>query len=234
MCNREKYTLISDFAWYISILLDLAVMQGSQHGKDVADSLIDISIRVDTVRPYAVEAMLTLLLNETLILGKARETVAEVLKAAAWIVGEYSSILNNISNDKATDRDIELDENNGYWIEGPLGEDIRSYYRGQALFTLVMNALLHPHTINLPPHVQITYIQAAMKVFLRGCSLRDETEISLLVGSLRKNLGLFLQVSSVWNICAWMLIFVFRVNTLKFKNVLQLYVIYCLNLISYR
>jgi hypothetical protein len=28
MCSKEKFGLVTDFAWYASVLLDLAVMQG--------------------------------------------------------------------------------------------------------------------------------------------------------------------------------------------------------------
>ena len=28
MCSKEKFSLVTDFAWYTSVLLDLAVMQG--------------------------------------------------------------------------------------------------------------------------------------------------------------------------------------------------------------
>jgi AP-3 complex subunit delta-1 len=79
MCSKEKYNLVTDFAWYTSVLLDLAVMQGSKHGKEVADQLIEIALRVDSVRPYAVESMLSMLLNDSLILGQARQTVSEVI-----------------------------------------------------------------------------------------------------------------------------------------------------------
>ena len=70
---------MSDFAWYTSILLDLAVMPGAQHGAEVANQLIEVALRVDTVRPYAVETMLSMLLNDELVLGQARATVCEVL-----------------------------------------------------------------------------------------------------------------------------------------------------------
>ena len=29
MCSKEKFGLVTDFAWYASVLLDLAVMQGT-------------------------------------------------------------------------------------------------------------------------------------------------------------------------------------------------------------
>ena len=30
MCSKEKFGLMTDFAWYASVLLDLAVMQGKK------------------------------------------------------------------------------------------------------------------------------------------------------------------------------------------------------------
>jgi AP-3 complex subunit delta len=193
MCSKEKYALVTDFAWYVSVLLDLAVMQGSKHGKEVADQLIDVAMRVDNVRPFAVESMLSLLLNEKLILGVARQTVSEVLKAAAWIVGEYSQIVTSISNDTADDAMIEADENAGYWIEGPASEDIRSLWRGQDLHAQVIDALLNPRATNLPAHVQCAYIQAAMKIFIRACCDRNEPEVASIIGTLRSRLTVYLQ-----------------------------------------
>ena len=78
MCSKEKYALVTDFAWYVSVLVSMASMQGSKHGRDVANQLVEITLRVDTVRPYAVECMLSMLLDDSLILGQARATVAEV------------------------------------------------------------------------------------------------------------------------------------------------------------
>ena len=63
MCSKDKYALLHDFAWYTSVLLDLATTPGSKHGPIVADQLMEVALRVDYVRPYAVEAMLTLLLT---------------------------------------------------------------------------------------------------------------------------------------------------------------------------
>ena len=50
--------------------------------------------------------------------------VSEVLKAAAWIVGEYSEIVSLVAHDTAAVSE-NLENDNGYWIEGPTGEDIR-------------------------------------------------------------------------------------------------------------
>jgi hypothetical protein len=53
----------------------------------VADQLIEISLRVDTVRPFAVESMLSMLLTDTLILGQARQTVSEVRTDRVYVYG---------------------------------------------------------------------------------------------------------------------------------------------------
>ena len=78
MGGKDKFVNITDFAWYTSVLLDLATMQGVKHGNEVAHQLIEIAIRVDVVRPFIVDSMVTMLLNEDLILGQARTTVSEV------------------------------------------------------------------------------------------------------------------------------------------------------------
>lgn len=206
MCSKDKYALVTDFAWYTSVLLDLAVMQGSKHGKEVADQLIEIALRVDTVRSYAVEAMLSMLLNDSLILGQARLTVSEVLKAAAWIIGEYSSIISSIAADKAAD-DAD-DEDGCFWIEGPTGEDIRSAWRGQKLHLQVLTALLNPRATNLPPHAQSAYVTSAMKVFLRACNDCSEDDVADMIAVIRNKLNVFLQVimSSICEICQCILL----------------------------
>lgn len=193
MCSKDKYSLVTDFEWYLSILVALAVIQGSRHGKEVSFQIIDISLRVESVRPYAVESMLSLLLDDSIILGQAHQIVAEVLKSAAWIVGEYSTVISSIADDIADDEDVAKDEELGYWIEGPNGEDIRSNWRGQELHRLVIEALLHPRVTNLPVHVLCAYIQAAIKIFIRSCSDCLESEISSIIGVLRYRLGIFLQ-----------------------------------------
>lgn len=198
MCSQDKFSLISDFAWYVSVLVDLAVVPGSKHGKEVSDQLIEVAIRVEPVRPFAVESMLSILLNDALVLGPARQTVYEVLKAAAWITGEYSDILNYIANDVYDDDAVMEDDELGFWIEGPCGDDLRSSWRGQNVHILVLEALLHPRSTNLPVHVQTTYLQAAMKIFIKSSVDRDIDEIATLIGIIRSYLGVFLQVCLIF------------------------------------
>ena len=194
ICSKDKYLFITDFEWYISVLVSLAVVQGSRHGKEVSIQIIDISLRVPSSRPFAVECMLSLLLDESIILGQAHHVVAEVLKSAAWIVGEYSNVVSKIANDKASDDTVAEDESLGYWIEGPRGEDIRSNWRGKQLHVLLIDSLLHPRVTNLPIHVLCAYLQSVSKIFVRSCSDCTTSELSSVLGIVRNRIGIFLQV----------------------------------------
>ena len=93
MYSRDKCTYLSDFAWYLSVLVDLATIQGNRHGELVALQLMDVAVRVAPVRPFAVEHMMGLLLDERLMRGSGRNTLYEVLYAAAWIVGESGTLI---------------------------------------------------------------------------------------------------------------------------------------------
>lgn len=91
MCSFKKFKYVTNFAWYISILVDLAYMKGSKHGKEISNQLLDVVIRVPDVRQYAVETVTPLLSDSAFLDGTA---LPEVLCAASWIVGEYSSTLS--------------------------------------------------------------------------------------------------------------------------------------------
>ena len=101
MSRKDKYSLITDVHWYVNILLALTRIQGTKHGIEVAEQLIDISIRVISIRSYVVEKMISLLLDNSryVLDGLLFGTINEVLRAAAWIVGEYSDILYHIASD---------------------------------------------------------------------------------------------------------------------------------------
>ena len=44
----------------------------SKHGPDVADQLIEVAVRVEAVRPFSVEMMLSMILNESLLMGQVK------------------------------------------------------------------------------------------------------------------------------------------------------------------
>ncbi|ROT83189.1 hypothetical protein C7M84_023627 [Penaeus vannamei] len=101
ICSQNNYQYITNFEWYISVLVELCRMEGTQHGGLIANQLMDVAIRVVAVREFTVGQMALLLDNAHVIVGPAaaRSSIAEVLYAAAWICGEFSQLL---ANPKAT------------------------------------------------------------------------------------------------------------------------------------
>jgi len=95
-CQQENYALIADFEWYIATLVDLSHLRGLTDGRMIADQMMDVVVRVDAVREFAVSKML-LLLRDPHILSESTTDAAtqEVLFAAAWIVGEYSQYVSD-------------------------------------------------------------------------------------------------------------------------------------------
>lgn len=94
MGAQDMYANVSNFEWYISVLVDLAHVANVPVGKLIRDQLVDIAGRVRGARRYVVKLMYGLLVDETLLRNASDEDVegnscSEVLWAAAWICGEY-------------------------------------------------------------------------------------------------------------------------------------------------
>ena len=87
------YQFISNFEWYVSVLVELAQIDGSKHGSLIASQLMDVTIRVESIRSFSVRQMSLLLQNHHLLLSSQRGCSTDVLFAAAWICGEFSEHL---------------------------------------------------------------------------------------------------------------------------------------------
>ncbi|GLH07566.1 AP-3 complex subunit delta-1 [Gryllus bimaculatus] len=96
ICSQNNYQYITNFEWYVSVLVELTRMEGSQHGHLVATQMLDVAIRVQAIRHFTVQQMALLLDNvHFLTSGSAQSsTMAEVLYAAAWICGEFAEHLS--------------------------------------------------------------------------------------------------------------------------------------------
>jgi AP-3 complex subunit delta-1 len=146
MCSRDTYSNISDFDWYIDVLVQLVrVSPSTKHasaaeekedtersdeiGGGIGRELQNVAIRVKTVRSEAVDAA------QSLVLVDRREQMFPssgnggqgVLEYAAWLVGEYANCLSRPEP--------------------------------------VMTSLLHPNSLLLPAKTLAVYIQAVPKVF---------------------------------------------------------------------
>lgn len=82
MTMRERHGLVPDFSWYLSTLCSLARLcsfaKDSGQIPTIADELVDIAIRVESVRPFAVESMLGLILDEDIMISQQRVVISKV------------------------------------------------------------------------------------------------------------------------------------------------------------
>lgn len=94
ICSRNDYFYISNFDWYITVLVTLASIEGgTSHGDMIAQQILDVALRVKEVRPYAVKQMAAILKHTDKF--SSNFSVTEVLYAASWICGEYSEFLSD-------------------------------------------------------------------------------------------------------------------------------------------
>uniref|UniRef100_U5EX37 AP-3 complex subunit delta n=1 Tax=Corethrella appendiculata TaxID=1370023 RepID=U5EX37_9DIPT len=94
ICSQGSYQYVTNFEWYLTVLVELIQLESnSKHGNVIATQLLDVAIRVQAVRTFAVNEMSQLL--STFKISSQSSTMYEVLYAAAWIVGEFSSHLDD-------------------------------------------------------------------------------------------------------------------------------------------
>ncbi|XP_008046290.2 AP-3 complex subunit delta-1 [Carlito syrichta] len=94
ICSQSNYQYITNFEWYISILVELTRLEGTRHGHLIAAQMLDVAIRVKAIRSFAVSQMSALLDSAHLVASSTqRNGICEVLYAAAWICGEFSEHL---------------------------------------------------------------------------------------------------------------------------------------------
>lgn len=94
ICSQESYQHVTNFEWYLTVLVELIQLEaGSKHGSVIADQLLDVTIRVESVRKFSVNEMMNLM--NAFPSSSQTSTMYEVLYAAAWIVGEFSDQLDS-------------------------------------------------------------------------------------------------------------------------------------------
>jgi AP-3 complex subunit delta-1 len=146
MCSRDTYNNITDFDWYIDVLVQLVrVSPSTKHasateekedtersdeiGGGIGRELQNVAVRVKSVRSEAVDAA------QNLVLVDRREQMFPasgnggqgILEYAAWLVGEYANYLTRPEP--------------------------------------VMTSLLHSTSVQLPAKTLAVYLQAIPKVF---------------------------------------------------------------------
>ncbi|KAK3089741.1 hypothetical protein FSP39_006122 [Pinctada imbricata] len=94
--SQSNYQYVTNFEWYVSVLVELTRMEGTRHGRLIASQMLDVAIRVQAIRPFTVAQMALLLENSHVLASNSqRNGICEVLYAAAWICGEFSKHLSS-------------------------------------------------------------------------------------------------------------------------------------------
>lgn len=175
MGARDQYALLEDFAWYLLILAEIAGNVDTIHADQIAEQMIDITVRVSLVRPYAMTMALSLLDRSSGVAsggdadaGNAdaapMDVAPPVIGACAYIVGEYHAS-----------------------FDGP----------ADALFVKAGKALLmNKHIQTLEPAIQTQCVWAAMKLYL-GAPKHAPGAIPELYDMLLEKLPAFLQSTQV-------------------------------------
>eukprot|EP00003_Mantamonas_plastica_P010943 TRINITY_DN204_c0_g1_i9.p1 TRINITY_DN204_c0_g1~~TRINITY_DN204_c0_g1_i9.p1 ORF type:complete len:787 (-),score=371.76 TRINITY_DN204_c0_g1_i9:131-2491(-) len=98
ICSQGgTYKYVTNFQWYISVLVDLTRIPGPiAHGDKIAEQFMDVIIRVKVIRPFGVKNMAKLLLEDRLWNIRDDSSLTEVLHAAAWLCGEYAKFVPNL------------------------------------------------------------------------------------------------------------------------------------------
>jgi AP-3 complex subunit delta-1 len=90
ICSKDTYDNVTNFEWYLSVLVDLAHIAGVDVGAEIQRQLVDVAGRVRGARRFAVQLMAALLTEGAMLREAGEEgSCVEVLWAAAWICGEY-------------------------------------------------------------------------------------------------------------------------------------------------
>ncbi|KAF7784263.1 hypothetical protein Agabi119p4_428 [Agaricus bisporus var. burnettii] len=89
ICSRSLYENVTNFEWYLSVLVDLAHIANVNIGAEIRDQLVDVAGRVRAARRYAAQLMYSVLTDDSMLLNPEECSCPEILWAAGWIIGEY-------------------------------------------------------------------------------------------------------------------------------------------------
>lgn len=155
MCSRDTYSNITDFEWYIDVLIQLVRVSPATKstlntdedemettddvGSSIGRELQNVAVRVKSLRPEAVDAAQSLVSvdRRDQMFPASGNGGLGVLEYAGWLVGEYANQLTQPEP--------------------------------------VLNSILHPSTVQLPSKTLAVYLQALPKVFT---SLASNDQIS--------------------------------------------------------
>ncbi|RQM16544.1 hypothetical protein DD237_001040 [Peronospora effusa] len=150
------------------------------HGVEVARQLVDIAVRVKSVRSIMVDSMIQLLVETEALSGPGASTLQEVYYAAAWIMGEYvMTFLNDVDDDEEEedddDEEKETEEEKLQRLEDLAGD------------------ILQPRANALPARVQTVFIQALLKILAAMAERADDAMLERTATVIMERLPTFVQ-----------------------------------------
>lgn len=151
------------------------------HGIEVARQLLDIAVRVKSVRSVMVENMIDLLMEKDALSGPGASTLSEVFYAAAWISGEY--VMEYLEDVDEDDEDEDDDED----------DDRVTEEEKLARIEDLVDEMLQPRTTSLPAHVQTVYIQTLLKFLAATAEKSDDDAVEKLAEIIVERLPAFVQ-----------------------------------------
>ncbi|KAI8321819.1 Adaptor protein complex AP-3 delta subunit [Martensiomyces pterosporus] len=100
MCSRNSYANMTNFEWYVAVLVDLVYISGADVGQLLSERILDVTVRVRQVRDFSVKMMRRLLSDSRLTDFVTPDGPnAKVLCTAAYILGEYCFLLPASADD---------------------------------------------------------------------------------------------------------------------------------------
>jgi len=98
ICREDDYSMIEDFRWYIRLLAKMIHEPGIRHAVAtlISDQLIDVTVRVPGIRDFSVSEMERIFLEGRVsAVHSQNASLARILYAAGYIVGEFSQHVND-------------------------------------------------------------------------------------------------------------------------------------------
>ena len=90
MTTRDNYTNIgNNFEWYVAVLVDLARIAKVDVGSELGEEILNVTVRVKSVRAFSVRVLTDLLRTFQVSSGERTLEQSAVVGAAAWTIGEY-------------------------------------------------------------------------------------------------------------------------------------------------
>ena len=101
ICSQNNYQHVTNFEWYVTVLVELTRMEGTRHGKLLASQMLDVAIRVESIRPFIVKQMAILLDNIHVFTGTSLANTATTVANNSASSGKSSSDICEVCNENS-------------------------------------------------------------------------------------------------------------------------------------